>query len=256
MDYFSDDSEDNNIDSYFTPLTIQFTEALAVSAANILYNYKSTNSQYFTEQMNRFFPNYTGNIVISSLTKLFFDLLLPKQEPELYNSNFVTPWTVELYKEEIGLTDLLGPVRTELPIIVVAKDNKQYEHYCSDELVFGILLGVGNAGITLYLRDTFNKPNTNSIALRLQDLDNYFHNNSQEREYTAVFTNQMDHWMSSFNRNVNFRPLYSWNIPSTTKLIFDTPALIQGIITGARWTNKNPKSLIRDITFRNIQVTF
>lgn len=209
---------------------IQFARGLVIPIADKLYKYKDNNFEYFSQQIKKKLPDNFELFINLSMTD-FIEAIVNKLFATIGDNKTITPWTIEKAKQQAQLTNLLGEVRKELSIMVVTDEAQQYQHFMSEELAYGILITLDeSSNITLYTEESFNLTNENPIPLALEYLDNNFMINNNQRIFTAMINNQLR--------------------------TFDTPTVIQGIITGARWTNQDPHNFIKNIFQGSILVTF
>lgn len=203
----------------------EYTRAIVTNPAKDLFNYKIDHPQYLIQQLGKVIPQYMPGLTYMSLeeftSKIIHDLLSNAGR----FTTISTPWTIELAKQSANLIHILGAVRTKLSIIVCLNEVKTYEHCLSEELTVGILLGIyGCKNIVLYLKEL------PYVSLLLEDLIiNYV---GESKNYGMIYSNP-----------VSYEQLY---------ISFDNPELIQGVITGATWVNRNPRDLITNLTRINI----
>lgn len=214
------------------PVTQQFINATISLPAQRLY--LSKPEQFETNVRNLF----TGNIltafsngIIQNIDTFTGEVSVEwtMKADEIANG-VITPWTLELVKQQADLRLLLNESRTTLPIRVVCGNN-QYIHELTEEFMFGILTVLRDEPLfSFYFEDTIKIVNNDTIPITIDDLiDNYIGEHNQMK-YTATVRQQ------------------------TVK--FNTPIFVQGIITAAGWLNKSPYDYISDLKEGQTQLRF
>lgn len=124
----------------------------------------------------------------------------------------ITPWDVASIRDNIT-TEWFGAEKMTLPIKVTIGPNT-YIHELSEELAFGLLSILSDKQYTFSVFD---------VRLMLEDISpNYIVNDKNIRNYKA-------------------------NIPMG-EVTFNTPDVIQGVVTAAQWLSIDEYTLIKDLT--------
>lgn len=135
---------------------------------------------------------------------------------EKVQSDTPTVWDLAYYRDEGGiLTRLFGPGTNQLPVDVTFYNNV-YQHMMTEEMALGILLAL-----------------TDYHQIQLS----FFGNN--------IYYNDL-------NGKYSFNGLYYGNSTYVAWILddeyyFNTPDLIQGIITGSDWTNSDPHGIATEL---------
>lgn len=124
-----------------------------------------------------------------------------------------TPWDISSNRNEIAVR-LFGPSTSEIPI-VVTHGNNMFVHELTEELAYGILIGL--MGFPDFILSI------NGVPLSHEDLDQTFIED--------------DETIKS-----NYRALING-----MTINFDTNEFIQGIITACDWTGANPHSIVTSL---------
>ena len=144
----------------------------------------------------------------------------------------ISPWTFESTKKSINLPSL-GEVRSTLLIRVVMRNQMEYQyvHQFSEEFMVGILSVLHRSNIfSFYLEDVVEKKLINPLPISLEDVFNNYKQNEIQRRYSVELLQG----------------------PVT----FNTPDLIQGVITGAKWLNQDVNNFIRNLREGTTPLTF
>lgn len=197
------------------------------------YGLKVTDPDYFDMEIRKLGIDGAANF---SLPELFATVRSLLEHTYSKISNVVTPWIVELAKKEANLEGMLGPTKSKLPIIIkFSGDHKNIFYESSQDMAFGILL-VLRSSREFTLRVVAPPAVYGDIAA------NYFGsvNDNDVRRYAA-------------NVIFNVRGIYG---PVSSKIIFNTLDVIQGIITAASWLGEDPHNYISDITDNGVHMNF
>ena len=123
----------------------------------------------------------------------------------------VTPWDVAIARDDM-LTKWFGPASTTVPVQITVGPNV-FKHDLTEEFAFG-LLSVLNDKYTFAI---------NGVKLTLDDLKaNYDPRDVQTEPYRAI-------------------------LPSGAA-VFNSPDVIQGVMTAAQWLAVKPNTLVNDFT--------
>lgn len=155
-----------------------------------------------------------------------------------------TPWTMEDLKANRSIFHgLVATQRKTLPVLLVHAD-KRYIHKMTEELIVGILSVLdGYPQFTFYLNDVVTAGVQNPESIKLQDI---------VKEYLSDRKRNLE---KMYSRDKYDTQIYKATVKGI-KYSFETVDFIRGVITAARWINKNPKDFIIDITKRGIPITF
>lgn len=133
-------------------------------------------------------------------------------EAKKENRAIVTPWSIASRRDD-KLTQLFGPVADKISVQVEIGPNK-YDHLLSEEFTFGLLSVLTGNGYTLWVEGE---------KLSLDDIKpNYVPRDIQKEIYRAV-------------------------LPSG-EAVFNSPDVIQGVITAAKWLNVDPRAMVVNFT--------
>lgn len=140
--------------------------------------------------------------------------------------NIVTPFTLEYAKRDSWFEKVLPPFRRTLPIAVHAF-NTHYFHKVVEEFTLGLLLGLqNNNDIYIVLVD---ERNDDISPIQVNDIAPNFTTEAATRYYATV---------------------------RRKKYYFESVEFIQGIITGCKWLNINPHTIITNIMDGDNRVIF
>jgi hypothetical protein len=227
LEVFDDDSK-----KYITDIDKNFADALILKAT------RGYSDKEIISLLNRFateaaVDQETLQVISSSRTpveRTYRALLVDFIEGTLSNVeediSKLTPWILEKNKDQSIISDLLGPSRDTLPVVVYAEN--KYIHECTEELVLGILVALNGSKPLMFLGDCVENLGVFD-SLRLEDIaPNYL--THKEQQYSCI-------------------------TPSGY-MYFNTVDFVQGIITGAMWINKDPHSIISNIMMGDQMMNF
>lgn len=135
------------------------------------------------------------------------------------DGEIITPWDLIEYRND-DLIEIFGMSANKLPIIVVI-NSKMYEYSLTEEFVLGLLISLNdNNNVTLLFMG-------NILMLSLL-LSRYIERKNKKYQYEITIINS---------------PNYN--------IYFNTPELIQGILTGSQWLNIDYHNIVENLTMIN-----
>ena len=130
----------------------------------------------------------------------------------LPHNNLATPWDLVKDRSELA-TRLFGPSSTTVPVLVTVGPNS-FTHDLTEEQTYGILFGIENSPEFLI--------STSGVKITPADYQHLFINPDIGHPFVAVINDE--------------------------EIFFSTTDFVQGIITAAQWTNRDPHSIITSLS--------
>jgi len=193
---------------------------------NITYHIDNLRNKMFGDHTNypgKFKQNYYNDLIpvikiliLSDLGNLLINYVETHYRDKLAEYPNITPWDLAYYRDD-ELTRLFGPSTNKLPIIVVNKDGNRFQHYLTEEFVYGMLWAL----------EIFNSKEIQLIFMdEVLNLDDF----GERYEYPDYF------------------PQY---YVINDNIYFETTDVVQGISTIALWLGQNPHSIIKELKDKN-----
>lgn len=184
-----------------------------------LYNLINNDEELMTGLVDLVNPRPYIDKVRREILFYIGSLLLQFVSQEMINQP-ITPWDLAKFRNT-ELTHLFGPANDKLTIII-SMSNQNYEYDVTEEFAYGLLLGFHDVhDFSLFLMD---------LPLYKYDLENRFiDRNRYDYNYIAIVSDMID------------------GVRINREVFFDTLDFIQGVMTGAQWTNVDPHSIIRNL---------
>ena len=227
MYYLDPDNTDREVSGNLTKLNLQYLETQLMPIIKDLAN---KSSEEILEALNVFIeggydPKKIEQIARSHDEKRLFHLMAYDWAKNSAQTTFIiNPWMLEHGKVVTVFRYRLQAVRDLLPVRVVTKEGDQYTHNLSEDIMAGILFGLGNSdSFSFYLNEAI-EAGLEPVPLKSKDFDKY-------KRYSYTYRYSTEYVGKVFGNLVGFK----------------NGEFVRGIITAAKWTNKDPHLILTEL---------